>query len=119
MLNDAKKALRVTASAYDGEIMSLLAAGARDLEIAGVRVPGRVAWTVNSGAVSDQSDVRDPLVLRALFTYARAHFGSPADADRLAASYDLQRRQLANATGYTDFMETADTELNAGTGDAT
>ena len=103
MLNDAKRALRVTASAYDGEIMSLLAAGARDLEIAGVRIPGRISWTVNSGTVNDQSNVRDPLVLRALFTYARAHFGSPADYDRLKASYDEQKVQLMHAQDYTDY----------------
>ena len=103
MLNDAKKALRVTASAYDGEIMSLLAAGALDLEIAGVRIPGRISWTVNSGTVNDQSNVRDPLVLRALFTYARAHFGSPADYDRLKASYDEQKVQLMHAQDYTDY----------------
>ncbi len=103
MLNDAKKALRVTASAYDGEIMSLLAAGARDLEIAGVRIPGRISWTVNSGTVNDQSNVRDPLVLRALFTYARAHFGSPADYERLKASYDEQKVQLMHAQDYTDY----------------
>ena len=101
MLNDAKKELRVTASAYDGEIMSLLAAGARDLEIAGVRIPGRISWTVNSGTVNDQSNVRDPLVLRALFTYARAHFGSPADYERLKASYDEQKVQLMHANDYT------------------
>ena len=40
MLKEAKKALRVTASVYDTEIASLLMAGANDLEIAGVKLPG-------------------------------------------------------------------------------
>jgi hypothetical protein len=106
MLNEAKTALRVTVDNFDGEIMLLLQAGARDLEIAGVRIPGRISWTVNSGTVNDQSNVRDPLVLRALFTYARAHFGSPADYERLKASYDEQKVQLMHAQDYTDYEAT-------------
>lgn len=102
MLNEAKKALRVTASAYDSEIMSLLQAGARDLEIAGVVIPGRIAWTTNSsGAVVDNSTLKDPLVMRAVLTYARMHFGSPPDYDRLEQSYDTQKVQLMHANDYT------------------
>ena len=102
MLNEAKKALRVTASAYDSEIMSLLQAGARDLEIAGVVIPGRIAWTTNSsGAMVDSSTLKDPLVTRAVLTYARAHFGSPADYDRLLEAYETQKVQLMHANDYT------------------
>ena len=43
MLNEAKTALRVTVTNFDTEIMSLLQAGAMDLRIAGVNVPGRIA----------------------------------------------------------------------------
>ena len=46
MLNEAKTALRITTAAYDGEIASLLMAGERDLETAGVIVPGTVDITV-------------------------------------------------------------------------
>ena len=106
MLNEAKKALRVTASAFDSEIMDLLRAGVRDLEIAGVTVPGKVSYTVSTaGAVTDISTLKDPLVQRAVITYARAHFGSPADYDRLAESYENQKVQLMHAGGYTDYGE--------------
>ena len=51
-----------------------------------------------------------------MITYVRFSFGSPADREALAASYDLQRRQLANRTGYTDFLEPEDkTAAPAGT----
>ena len=103
MLSEAKKALRVTAAEYDMEIMSLLQAGARDLEIAGVNIPGRIAWSVSSGAVVDNSTLKDPLVVRAVLTYARAHFGSPADYDRLLDSYETQKVQLMHADAYTSY----------------
>lgn len=104
MLNEAKTALRVTVDNFDGEIMLLLQAGARDLEIAGVTVPGRVAWTVEtSGQVTDQSTIRDPLVLRAILTYAAARFGNPPNYDRLKAAYDEQKVQLMHAADYTDY----------------
>ena len=82
MLNEAKKALRVTAAAYDSEIASLLMAGAGDLEIAGVRLPGRVAFTVaTSGTVTDASTLKDPL----------------------AEAYETQKVQLMHADGYTEY----------------
>ena len=103
MLNEAKKALRVTAAAYDTEIMSLLQAGARDLQIAGVNLHGRVAWTVSSGAVVDKSDIKDPLVTRALFTYAAMRFGNPPNYDRLLEAYEAQKVQLMHAADYTRY----------------
>ena len=103
MLNEAKTALRVTVTNFDTEIMSLLQAGAMDLRIAGVNVPGRIAWTVSSGAVVDNSDLKDPLVKRAIFTYAAMMFGNPPNYDKLKESYDLQKCQLMHADGYTEY----------------
>ena len=103
MLSEAKTALRVTVPHFDGEIMLLLQAGARDLEISGVQVPGRIAWTVSSGTVVDQSTVRDPLVQRAILTYAAMRFGNPPNYDRLKAAYDEQKVQLMHADGYTQW----------------
>ena len=104
MLKEAQKAMRVTASLYDSDIMDLLIAGARDLEIAGVVIPGRISYTVGTDdAVTDTSAMKDKLVQRALITYARAHFGSPADYDRLAESYETQKVQLMHAAQYTRY----------------
>jgi hypothetical protein len=105
MLKEAKKALRVTAGAYDTEIASLLEAGARDLEIAGVILPGNVSFTVDGDTVVDTSDLTDPLVMRAIFTYAAMRFGNPPNYDRLSEAYEIQKGQLMHATGYTDYGE--------------
>jgi hypothetical protein len=51
----------------------------------------------------DTSDLTDPLVMRAIFTYVRANFESPADYDRLAKSYSLQKEQLMHASAYTNY----------------
>lgn len=86
-LDNCKMALRVTTSAYDTEIQTYIESALLDLGIAGVQVP--------SGA--------DALVEKAVMTYVRMSFGSPADYDKLKASYDEQKAQLMNATGYTDW----------------
>ena len=115
MLKEAMLALRVTDMEYAPEICGLLKSAERDLKIAGVVTGGicsfQITHTTNQTTgevtvtVNDLSTIRDDAVITAMITYARMHFGSPEDYDRLAASYDLQRRQLANATGYTDFLE--------------
>lgn len=118
MLNECRKALRITTEAYDGELCSLMDAGARDLAIAGVTLPGTVSFTLVSTTVGtstvtyyqDDSTLADALVARAIFTYTRMHFGSPSDFDRLKESYNVQKEQLMHATGYTDYGEEPEPE---------
>ena len=109
MLNEAKKALRVTNAYYDSEIASLLMAGANDLEIAGVKLPGTVTFTISTGdTVTDMSTLTDALAMRAVITYAQMRFGNPPNYQQLADAYDLQKVQLMHATGYTDYGEEVD-----------
>ena len=109
MLKETMLALRVTDMEYAPDICRLLKAAQRDLEIAGVIIEGDCAFTITEDAqtgeitVTDSSTITDEMVQTAMITYARMHFGSPPDYAQVAASYDLQRRQLANAEGYTDF----------------
>ena len=115
MLNEVMLALRVTEMEYAPEICELIVAAEKDLRIAGVEIDGESLFeiTVTTDAitnekninVTDNSTIEDALIMTAIKTYVRMHFGSPPDYDRLEKSYDLQRRQLANATGYTDFGE--------------
>ena len=115
MLKEAMLALRVTDMEYAPDIKRLLIAGKRDLEIAGVTISGDISITITENpqtgeiTATDASTITDDLIITALITYAGAR-GNYAGADeraKLDASYDLQRRQLANATGYTDFLEPA------------
>lgn len=87
MLDKVKMALRISTDAYDDELTDLITAAESDLGIAGVVVPEEV----------------DAIVTRAIITYAKMSFGLPEDYDRLKRSYDEQKAQLSNATGYTDW----------------
>jgi len=87
MLEKVKTALRIKTTAYDGELCGLIEAAKLDLGIAGVVIPPGV----------------DALVTRAIITYCKMSFGLPEDYDRLKKSYDEQKAQMSNATGYTDW----------------
>ena len=87
MLDKVKIALRITTDAFDDELSDLISAAALDLGIAGV-IP---------------DDSTDAIVTRAIITYCKMSFGLPEDYDKLKASYDEQKAQLSNATGYTDW----------------
>lgn len=89
MLTIVKLALRIKTDAYDSELNDLIDAAKLDLGIAGVEVPS----------------VLDAIVKTAITTYVKCHFGEPDEYDRLKASYDEQKAQLATATGYTDWLE--------------
>ena len=88
-IQKAKLALRITTNAFDSQIGDLLDASVVDLNIAGVEIP----------------DSYGPIVETAKITYVALHFGEPDNYDRLKASYDEQKAQLATATGYTDWGE--------------
>ncbi len=85
LLAAVKLAMRITNEAYDDEIERLINAAFKDIGIVGV---------------SADSTTVDPLIIQAVVTYCRLNFGSPADYDRLKASYDEQKAQLQTATGY-------------------
>lgn len=86
-LEKIKLALRIVTNAFDEELNNLIAAAMTDLGIAGVD-GANVAET-------------DPIVLLAITTYCKMHFGEPDEYDRLKRSYDEQKAQLSMATGYT------------------
>ena len=87
LIASVKLALRVTAPAFDEQIMSLIQAARLDLGVAGVVLPAEA----------------DALVNQAITTYCRMHFGQPDDYDRLKRSYDEQKAQLSTCTGYTNW----------------
>lgn len=86
MFEKVKTVLRLTTDAFDGEVTDLIRAAILDLGVAGV-----------------EGCERDPLIIRAVETYCKMHFGDPEDADRLKASYDEQKAQLSMHTGYTNW----------------
>lgn len=87
MLEKVKMALRISTDAFDSEMNDLIESAKLDLGIAGVVLPPTI----------------DALVTKAVITYCKMSFGIPEDYDRLKASYDEQKAQLATATGYTEW----------------
>lgn len=87
LLDDVKLALRIKTDKFDAELTNKIQAAQLDLGVAGVVVPSEI----------------DPLVEEAITTYCKMMFGLPEDAERLKRSYDEQKAQLSNATGYTNW----------------
>ena len=87
LLLKIKTALRIMTDDFDDEILNLIQAALLDLGIAGVT----------------NDDTTNALIIRAVTTYCKAHFGEPDQYDRLKASYDEQKAQMSMATGYTEW----------------
>ena len=88
MLARVKLALRITTNAFDDEITGLITAALGDLGIVGITPSYLSAGTT------------DELIITAVITYVKLHFGDPSDPDRLKERYDEQKAQLITATGH-------------------
>lgn len=89
ILYTVKLALKLTTDKYDTELIMLIASAKSDLGIAGVVLPVPI----------------DPLVSTAIVTYCKLNFLrlDSSEYDQLKRSYDEQKAQMSNATGYTDW----------------
>lgn len=85
ILEKVKTSLRITTDDFNDEVLDLIQACLADLTTAGVIVP----------------ETNDILILQAVKTFCRAHFGIPDNYDKLKASYDEQKAQLSMKSGYT------------------
>lgn len=88
MLSRVKLALRITTNAFDDELNGLISAALMDLGLVGI-APMLLA-----------NGTTDELIITAVITYVKLHFGEPSDPDRLKKSYDEQKAQLITASGY-------------------
>lgn len=85
LLAEVKQALRISSSAFDLEIQTLIAACKIDLRKAGVTA----------------QDDSDPMIKRAIILYAKANFGyDNPDADKFQKAYDLLAMSLALVSDY-------------------
>lgn len=93
LLARARRAVRVSEADFDAELMDLINAAQADLNNGGVLRKYAYSW-------------RDPLVLRAVITYVKAHFGvDNPEADRFAAAYADMRSDLMTTKRYTQRKE--------------
>ena len=93
LLFKARKVLRITSFAFDDEIKDILQAGYYELTTRGVMM------------VFDEDGRLHPLIVRALMTYVRLHFGEPDNPERLRAAYENQLGQLMTTSGFTNWGE--------------
>lgn len=83
-----KLAMAITSDAFDVELTDLINACIEDLKSNGIKA-------------DDLIEAENALVLQAIKTYCRVHFQSPADYDKLLASYEQQKGHMRMSTGYT------------------
>lgn len=103
ILDKIKLALRITTTAFDSELTDLMNACLLDLGIAGVVVPYSSSVDTHGEPISV---LDNDLVIRAIITYCKIHFGDARgveELDRLKMSYDEQKAQMSMATGYTEW----------------
>lgn len=89
IVDDIKTTLRISNTAYDTEIVDLIAAARSDLMLSGIHEN-----KANDGA--------DPLIKRAIITYVKANFGwNNPDAEKLQQSYNMLKTHLSLSKEYT------------------
>lgn len=88
MLEEVKTALRVSHTVLDGEINDLIDAARHDLMLSGI-------------SILKVADDTDPLIKRAVITYAKAHFiTDDTAAERFLTSYNMLKNHLSLAGDY-------------------
>lgn len=97
MLDRVKLALRIATDVYDAELLDLIKSAAQDIAHAGAVI---TVSPVTTGDVVTDYTCDDAMTRTAIVTYVRMHFGSPADYDRLKASYDEQKGQMRESSAY-------------------
>lgn len=92
LLEEIKLVLRIKTDAFDDQITRLINACILDLGIAGVSME-----TIGADYLDND------LIVQAISTYVQMKFGEVDDSvyKRLKDSYDEQKAQLSNASGYT------------------
>lgn len=92
LIDDIKPSLRISKMnlAFDIEVQDLIDAARQDLKLAGI-----------SSVKADAEDNIDPLIKRAITTYAKANFGyDNPDADRLKDSYESLKNHMSLSGDY-------------------
>lgn len=102
MLQKTKTALRITSDAYNEEILDLILAAIRDLQLIGSSFV--YAVSVTEGETVDYQ-IDDPIIRQAVITYVKTNFGSPEEYDRLKKSYDEQKAQILLSRKYRKIRE--------------
>lgn len=87
LLDDVKLALRISNTAFDGELGDLIESAEADLGL--------------SGVLDTNITDTDPLIKRAIITYCKANFGiENSNAEKYQKSYEAIRNHLSLSGDY-------------------
>ena len=103
MFAEVKDTLPISGDDYDGWIIREIKAAALDLTTsAEIALPGTIDITISSqGVITDNSTLKDELIITAIATWCNMRIGNPPNYDSLLVAYNSLKGQLRLSKTYT------------------
>ena len=112
MFQEIKDALPISGDDYDGQIILEINACVLDLTTsAEIVLPGEVDITreldeqTGVWTITDESTLKDPLIMTAIATWCNMRIGYPPNYDQLLKAYESLKGQLRLSKTYTSYEE--------------
>ena len=105
MFQEVKAMLPVSGDGYDKEIITQIRAAALDLtRTAEIRLPGTISISRNetTGVITDNSSLKDELVITAIATWCNMRIGNPPNYDNLLKAYESMKGSMRLSGAYTN-----------------
>ena len=106
MFQEVKAMLPVSGNDYDAEIITQIKAAALDLTTsAEIVLPGVISIrrSAVTGEVTDNSTLKDELIITAIGTWCNMRIGNPPNYDQLLKAYNSLKGQLRLSKTYTHY----------------
>jgi hypothetical protein len=105
MFAEVKDTLPISGDDYDGWIIREIKAAALDLTTsAEIALPGTIDITISSqGVITDNSTLKDELIITAIATWCNMRIGNPPNYDNLLKAYESLKGQLRLSKSYTTY----------------
>ena len=108
MFQEVKDTLPISGDDYDAQIIMEIKACALDLTTsAEIQLPGEISITrdTTTGIVTDNSTLKDELILTAISVWCNMRIGNPPNYDNLLKAYESLKGQLRLSKSYTQYGE--------------
>ena len=112
MFQEVKDTLPISGDDYDAQIIMEIKACALDLtRTAEIQLPGEISITrdTTTGIVTDNSTLKDELILTAISVWCNMRIGNPPNYDNLLKAYESLKGQLRLSKSYTQYGEAEET----------
>ena len=107
MFKEVKGTLPISGDGYDAEIIMQIKAAELDLTTSTeIVMPGVISISrSDQGVVTDNSTVKDQLVITAIAIWCQMRIGNPPNYDNLLKAYESLKGQLRLSKTYTQYGE--------------